>query len=146
MARKILLVLSLSLLALVLLAAAYVLKESRSEEVAFMNEPRYELGDHQGSEVCGTCHEELYAEWRTYSRHAVSTSAESVIDVDPQLCIGRQGHVLRLSRTRGSKRRGQLRDLSWCGAVGCPDHGNAREEVQARQRANAGRGVLCQVP
>ena len=85
MARKILLIASLSLSALVLLAAAYVYKESKSEEVAFMNEPRYELGEHQGAEVCETCHEELYAEWRTYSRHAVSTSAESVLDVMERL-------------------------------------------------------------
>jgi hypothetical protein len=85
MARKILLVASLSLSALVLLAAAYVIKESRSEEVAFMNEPRYELGEHRGAEVCGTCHEDVYAEWRTSSRHAVSTSAESVLDVMEKL-------------------------------------------------------------
>ena len=85
MVRKVLLLLAISLLALVLMAAAYVYKESKSEAVAFMNEPRYELGEHQGAEVCETCHEELYAEWRTYSRHAVSTSAESVLDVMEEL-------------------------------------------------------------
>ncbi len=85
MVRKVLLVVSLFFLALVVVAAAYVFKESRSEEVAFMNEPRYEHGEHQGAEFCGTCHAELYAEWRANSRHAVSTSAESVLDVMEKL-------------------------------------------------------------
>jgi len=85
MARKVLLLLAISLLALVLMAAAFVFKESRSEAVAFMNEPRYELGEHQGADLCATCHEEVYAEWRAFSRHAVSTSAESVLDVMDRL-------------------------------------------------------------
>jgi len=85
MIRRVTLVLSLSLLAIVLLAAAYVFKESRSEAVAFMNEPRYELGEHLGAAFCATCHEEIHAEWRESSRHAVSTSAESVLDVMEKL-------------------------------------------------------------
>lgn len=85
MARKVLLLLAISLLALVLMAAAFVFKESRSEAVAFMNEPRYELGEHRGADLCATCHEEVYAEWRAFSRHAVSTSAESVLDVMDRL-------------------------------------------------------------
>jgi hypothetical protein len=46
-----------------------------------MNEPRYELGEHRGAEFCGTCHVQIYAEWQTNSRHALSTTAESVRDV-----------------------------------------------------------------
>jgi hypothetical protein len=67
------------------LFVGYLLKERNSEAVAFMNEPRYELGEHSGAEFCGSCHAEIYAEWQAKSRHAVSTTAESVRDVIREL-------------------------------------------------------------
>lgn len=81
MIRKALLALSILLLLCVGLATGYVLKVRGSEDMAFLNRPRYELGEHEGAAYCGSCHEEIYAEWRTRSRHAVATTAESVRDV-----------------------------------------------------------------
>jgi hypothetical protein len=83
--KKILLVPSLVVLLLMVLSMGYALRERNSEAVAFMNEPRYELGEHKGAEFCGTCHAQVYAEWQTNSRHAISTTAESVRDVMREL-------------------------------------------------------------
>lgn len=81
MIRKALLVLSALVLLLAALATGYVLKERNSEGVAFMNRVRYEVGEHEGAAYCGSCHQEIYADWLARSRHAVSTTAESVRDV-----------------------------------------------------------------
>ncbi len=61
--------------------AAWVYSSKNSEEVAFMNRVRYEAGAHKGADFCGSCHRDIYQQWRNRSRHAVSVSAESVRDV-----------------------------------------------------------------
>lgn len=63
------------------LSVGYLVRERNSEGVAFMNQPRYELGEHKGAAFCGSCHQEIFEEWQTKSRHAVSTTAESVRNV-----------------------------------------------------------------
>ena len=83
--KKILLTLLILFLAVFASSAAYVYRVRHSEEVAFLNEIRYELGEHRGAEFCATCHAEIYAQWRNNSRHAVSTKAESVLDVQREL-------------------------------------------------------------
>jgi hypothetical protein len=83
--KKIFLTLLTFLLVFFASFAVYVFRARQSEEVAFMNEPRYELGEHKGAEFCGACHQEIYSQWRNNSRHAVSTTAESVLDVQREL-------------------------------------------------------------
>ncbi|MDH3318063.1 MAG: cytochrome c family protein [Betaproteobacteria bacterium] len=41
--------------------------------------PKYELGEHRGAAVCGTCHSKIYKEWLGHSRHAVATTNESFL-------------------------------------------------------------------
>jgi len=83
--KKILLSLLILLLVFFASAAAYVFTAKQSDEMAFMNEVRYELGEHKGAEFCGTCHQEIYSQWRNHSRHAISTTADSVLDVQREL-------------------------------------------------------------
>ncbi len=35
--------------------------------------PHYEVGEHQGAEFCGGCHQEIYHQWSKNSAHAVAT-------------------------------------------------------------------------
>lgn len=63
------------------LFAAFVYQARHSEDIAFLNEVRYEQGEHKGAEFCKTCHQEIYNQWKNNSRHAVATTAESVREV-----------------------------------------------------------------
>jgi hypothetical protein len=81
MLKKILLILAVLVLLLLVAFAAWVYSAKNSEDVAFLNEVRYETGEHRGAEFCGSCHQEIYQQWRNHSRHAVATTADSVRDV-----------------------------------------------------------------
>jgi hypothetical protein len=81
MARKVAIVLLILLLLACVLFAAFLYQAKNSEGITFLNEIRYELGEHKGAEYCKTCHQEIYAQWKNNSRHAVATTAESVRDV-----------------------------------------------------------------
>lgn len=52
-----------------------------SEAMAFLNEVRYQQGEHKGSEYCKKCHAEIYTQWKNNSRHAIAISAKSVQEV-----------------------------------------------------------------
>lgn len=60
---------------------AFIYLAKNSEGIIFLNEVRYESGEHMGAEYCKTCHQKIYAEWKNNSRHAIATTAESVRDV-----------------------------------------------------------------
>lgn len=49
--------------------------------MAFLNEVRYQQGEHKGSKFCKKCHSDIYAQWKNNSRHAIAISAESVQEV-----------------------------------------------------------------
>lgn len=42
-----------------------------------MKKPRYESGEHKGSQFCSSCHKEIYDQWFSKSRHAIATTAKS---------------------------------------------------------------------
>ena len=83
--KRILLAVSALLLLAVAALAILIVQARRSDDMAFLNEPRYELGEHRGAEFCGTCHAQIFAQWRDRSRHAIATTADSVLHVQSEL-------------------------------------------------------------
>lgn len=81
MMKKTLLTISILLVAAFALFAAFLYQARHSEDIAFLNEVRYEQGEHKGAEFCKTCHQEIYDQWKNNSRHAVATTAASVREV-----------------------------------------------------------------
>lgn len=81
MAKKIFIgILALAVVGLAIFAG--LLYQARhSDGMAFLNEVRYEQGEHKGAEFCKKCHSETYEQWKNNSRHAVALSAGSVLDV-----------------------------------------------------------------
>lgn len=78
MAKKILIVMLVLGVTGFVLLVGFVYQARNSEGIVFLNEVRYERGEHKGVEFCRTCHQEIYAQWKNNSRHAVATTAESV--------------------------------------------------------------------
>ena len=81
MLKKFLSILAVILVLLLGAFAAWLYSAKNSDEVAFLNEVRYEAGPHVGAKLCSTCHLEIYQQWSNHSRHAVSTIANSVRSV-----------------------------------------------------------------
>ena len=81
MPKKILIGILVLIIIGVVLFAAFVFQAKHSEGIAFLNEVRYERGEHKGAEFCKTCHQEIYSQWKNNSRHALATNAESVREV-----------------------------------------------------------------
>ena len=67
--RKILLIVPVS----TLLGIALVLWVGTAE-IRALRTPHFEVGTHAGAEVCGQCHQEIFEQWSTRSRHAQATS------------------------------------------------------------------------
>ena len=70
------------LILVLLLLTSYLIVSAYPAYTAMqvMKEPRYEIGAHKGAEFCGSCHQEIYSQWRDHSRHAVATTAASFHD------------------------------------------------------------------
>jgi len=79
--RRALTILLILLLLGLTLFGAFIYLARKSEGIAFLNTVRYEVGEHKGAAYCRTCHQEIYAEWKKNSRHAISITAGSVRDV-----------------------------------------------------------------
>ena len=54
------------------------------DDVQDLKQPKYEVGEHKGAKFCGTCHQEIYAQWFKNSRHAVATTAKSFLEFKDQ--------------------------------------------------------------
>ncbi len=50
------------------------------QEIQEMKKPRYEVGEHKGVKFCAECHEDIYNQWLTKSRHSVATTNKSFIE------------------------------------------------------------------
>lgn len=53
-------------------------------ETQALKQPKYEVGKHKGAKFCATCHQEIYKQWSTNSRHAVATTARSFLEFKEQ--------------------------------------------------------------
>lgn len=51
------------------------------EEMRAMKEPRYEVGEQKGARYCGECHQEIYDQWASNSRHALANTSDSFHDI-----------------------------------------------------------------
>jgi hypothetical protein len=51
-----------------------------SAEIRSLKEPRFEVGKHAGAAVCSECHQEIFAQWSTRSRHARATSGKHFLE------------------------------------------------------------------
>lgn len=54
------------------------------DDIQALKQPKYEIGEHKGAKFCGTCHQEIYAQWFNNSRHAVATTAKSFLEFKDQ--------------------------------------------------------------
>ena len=52
---------------------------SEYETLKSLKVPRYESGESKGAKFCGNCHQQIYNEWKTKSRHAIATTNESFL-------------------------------------------------------------------
>ena len=64
---------------LILLGAASLLWVG-SAELRTLRTPRFEVGTHAGAEVCGQCHQQIFEQWSTRSRHARATSGAHFLE------------------------------------------------------------------
>lgn len=55
------------------------------KEIQEMKKPLYEVGEHKGAKFCADCHEEIYDQWLTKSRHAVATTNKSFLEFKDKL-------------------------------------------------------------
>ncbi len=73
----------IALAVLVVIILGLVLLIINSEDYKAMAEmkiPKYEVGEHRGAKFCAECHEGIYKEWLSHSRHAVATTNKNFLE------------------------------------------------------------------
>lgn len=68
------------LVALPAVPAIVFINSDMYEDMQYMKTPKFEIGEHRGAALCGSCHRRIYAEWRDHSRHAVATTNANFLD------------------------------------------------------------------
>ncbi len=65
--------------AFLVVATSFVLSSSLYQDMQSSKKPRYEIGQHLGPKLCGSCHKEIYQAWLRNSAHAVATTNKSFL-------------------------------------------------------------------
>ena len=78
MNRRILIIIGIVTVFLVLITTL-VSSSSLYQDMLSAKKPRYEVGQHLGPKLCGSCHKEIYKTWLRNSAHAVATTNKSFL-------------------------------------------------------------------
>ena len=78
MNRRILIIIGIVTVFLVLITML-VSSSSLYQDMQSAKKPRYEVGQHLGPKLCGSCHKEIYKAWLRNSAHAVATTNKSFL-------------------------------------------------------------------